>query len=205
MEKWGAEVAVLIDRVGFAAPPVIVGHSLGGIVALQVAADYCPSVAGVVMVDSAVYPPEQQPSLSRRRAFQDPGTYPTEEEALVHFRLVPDQPPVPEYILDHIARHSVHAEGGGWTWKFDPRVFSQPRPYMGERLAATRCRLALIHGERSAILTPETAAYMSAVTEGRVPIIAIPDAHHHLLLDHPLAFVSALRALLLAWEQCPPA
>jgi hypothetical protein len=29
--------------------------------------------------------------------------------------------------------------------------------------------------------------------------VVIPDAYHHLMMDQPLAFVSALRTLLSAW------
>jgi pimeloyl-ACP methyl ester carboxylesterase len=30
-------------------------------------------------------------------------------------------------------------------------------------------------------------------------MVAIPDARHHLMLDQPLAFTSALRAILATW------
>ncbi|MBK6660167.1 MAG: hypothetical protein IPG43_19365 [Proteobacteria bacterium] len=33
------------------------------------------------------------------------------------------------------------------------------------------------------------------------PIIEIPEAQHHLLLDQPLAFVAALRTLLASWRR----
>jgi len=35
-------------------------------------------------------------------------------------------------------------------------------------------------------------------------LVEIPEAHHHLLLDQPLAFVSALRAILADWEHTLP-
>jgi len=33
-----------------------------------------------------------------------------------------------------------------------------------------------------------------------IPIIAIPEARHHLMLDQPLAFVAALRSVLSFWK-----
>jgi pimeloyl-ACP methyl ester carboxylesterase len=36
------------------------------------------------------------------------------------------------------------------------------------------------------------------------PVVEIPAAHHHLILDQPLAFVAALRALLADWEHSLP-
>ena len=45
--------------------------------------------------------------------------YPDRETALTRFRLQPPQPCENQYILDYIARHSLMAADGGWTWKFD--------------------------------------------------------------------------------------
>jgi len=36
------------------------------------------------------------------------------------------------------------------------------------------------------------------------PIVAIPQAYHHLILDQPLAFIAALRAILADWEHSVP-
>ena len=70
---------------------------------------------------------------------------------------------------------------------------------MREQLLAARCRLALFRGEESAVVAPDTAAYMSELLGPGAPVVSIPGARHHLLLDQPLAFVAALRTLLLDW------
>ena len=36
------------------------------------------------------------------------------------------------------------------------------------------------------------------------PQVEIPQAYHHLILDQPLAFIAALRALLADWEHSVP-
>jgi pimeloyl-ACP methyl ester carboxylesterase len=204
-ETWASEVIAVVRHASFHDPPVVVGHSLGGLVAVQTALDYCPELAGVVLVEAAIRRPD--PTLAegeRGRRFRYPGTYPTLEEAMEHFRPIPEQPDIPGFILDHIARHSLRPDADGWTWKFDPAAFVRSRINMAERLAAARCRLALFYGECSALLYADTAAYMSELMGGRAPVIAIPEAHHHLVLDHPLAFVAALRTLLLDWEHSTP-
>ena len=63
-----------------------------------------------------------------------------------------------------------------------------------------RCRVALFTGDRSAIVDPDTAEYMYELMGRVAPVITIPEAHHHLTLDQPLAFVAALRTLLADWE-----
>ena len=40
---------------------------------------------------------------------------------------------------------------------------------------------------------------MSLIALGS-PRVVIPEAEHHVMIDQPLAFVSALRALLAAWS-----
>lgn len=50
-------------------------------------------------------------------------------------------------------------------------------------------------------MSRETAAYMSQLTGADAPIVEIPEAHHHVMLDQPLAFVVALRALLESWTR----
>jgi hypothetical protein len=37
------------------------------------------------------------------------------------------------------------------------------------------------------------------------PVIEVPAAHHHLMLDQPLALVTGLRTLLADWEHSIPA
>jgi pimeloyl-ACP methyl ester carboxylesterase len=57
-------------------------------------------------------------------------------------------------------------------------------------------RVDIVRGEHSVILGAERAARIAALLpNGRGPI-TMPEAHHHLMLDQPLALVSVLRALL---------
>ena len=70
-----------------------------------------------------------------------------------------------------------------------------------EYLQAVACRAALIFGEQSALVTRETASYMSSLMGPRAPVVDVPEARHHVMLDQPLAFVAALRMLLDSWMQ----
>jgi pimeloyl-ACP methyl ester carboxylesterase len=75
---------------------------------------------------------------------------------------------------------------------------------MHEHLANVRCRVALLRGEMSYVVPPETGEYMYQLLRRNAPLVEIPQAHHHLLLDQPLAFIAALRALLADWEHTIP-
>jgi len=205
-EIWAKEVLAVADDAGFLGPPVLVGHSLGGLVSIVAASLYGERLAGAVIVDSPVRRPDVESEQgSRGRFFRNPKTYPDLATALAHFHLMPPQPCESRFIVDHVARHSLRQVPAGWTWKFDPRVFIRfsLRP-MSDYLANAQCRVALFRGEFSDLVPPETGEYMYELLDRNAPIVEIPQAHHHLILDQPLAFIAALRAILADWEHSVP-
>ena len=117
-----------------------------------------------------------------------------------HFRLVPPQPCENTYIVEWIAEHSIHETEAGWTWKFDPQLFLGTLVPLRNQLASVRCRIALFTGELSVVVPSDTAKYMYELMGRFAPVVEIPEAHHHLTLDQPLAFVAALRTLLADWN-----
>ena len=141
---------------------------------------------------------------ARGRAFRNPKTYPTVEEARAHYRLVPEQPCANTYIIDYIARHSMMRTPDGYTWKFDPIIFQNMKPRAShEVLPQVRCRIAVVRAEYG-LVDPETGDYMYELLGRNSPIIEIPDAYHHVMLDQPIALITAVRALLADWEHSVP-
>ena len=105
------------------------------------------------------------------------------------------------YLLDWVARHSLKETDGGFTWKFDPAIWRDFS--IGDaaaRLKATKSRIAVFRGEHSLLLPPQIGEYMFNLLGRAAPVVEIPQAQHHLMLDQPLAFVAALRAILADWE-----
>jgi pimeloyl-ACP methyl ester carboxylesterase len=205
-ELWAHEVLSVSEEAGFPGPPVVVGHSLGGVVTIETAASHGDLVAGAVVVDSPVRgpDPESKEGASGRSPFRKPGVYPDKETAMSRFRLIPPQPTENQYILDHIADHSVVEIEAGWTWKFDPHVFDQTLTSLHEELASVTGRIALLRGEHSVVVPEDVAEYMYGLMDRNAPVASIPEAHHHLIVDQPLAFVAALRTLLADWEHSVP-
>lgn len=204
-DLWASEVMAVAADAGFPGPPVVVGHSLGGMVTIVTAANYGDRLKGAVIVDSPVRRPSPESEEARSgRAFRAPGTYPTKEEAMTHFRLIPPQPCENDHIVEWIAENSLHETENGWTWKFDPKLFKGTLEPLREELAAIRCRVALFTGEFSVVVPKDVAEYMYGLMGEVSPVIEIPQAHHHLTLDQPLAFVAALRTLLADWNHSIP-
>ena len=203
--SWANEIMAVAEDAGFPGPPVVVGHSLGGLVTIQTAVDHGDRMACAVIVDSPVRRPDPESEEGARgAAFRSPGVYPTLDEAVQRFRLIPPQPCDNDFIVDHIARHSLHETADGWTWKFDPHLFTHTMVPLNEQLAAVDIRVALIRGHHSVVVPADTADYMYELMGRVAPVITIPESHHHLFLDQPLGFVSALRALLADWDHSHP-
>jgi len=61
-----------------------------------------------------------------------------------------------------------------------------------------------MRGEYSVLMPVEIGEYMFDLLGRAAPVIEIPQARHHVMLDQPLAFVAAIRALLADWEHSDP-
>jgi pimeloyl-ACP methyl ester carboxylesterase len=205
-EIWAAEVMAVAADAGIVGAPVLVGHSLGGLVSIVAASLYGDRLAGAIIVDSPVRAPDPESEEGARgRMFRNPKTYPDLATALEHFHLMPPQPVTNPFIVRHVAQQSLRQVEGGWTWKFDPRVFVRDSTKaMSDYLADARCRVAVFRAEFSDLVPPETGEYMYQLLDRNAPIVEIPQAYHHLILDQPLAFVAAVRALLADWEHTVP-
>ena len=65
----------------------------------------------------------------------------------------------------------------------------------------TRCPIVFMRGGLSDLVPDRVADYMCSLQDPAVPMITIPGAYHHVMLDQPLAFVSAVRGLLTGWPK----
>ena len=209
------EVFAVIDKAGLASRgrPIVVGHSFGGWVTLAAVEREGEKLGGAVVVDSplGVPDPHEGYTVSRPKPSDEKKTprgahiYPSREDMISRFRLLPNQPAEHLYLIDYIAREGLRkateAEGGeGFTWKFDPGENKGFEIHF-ERdiLRAARCPLAFIYGEKSMFARGDGLEHLREQARGRSPFVMMPDAYHHLMMDQPLAFISSLRTLLSAW------
>ena len=202
LDGWADEVLAVARAAGITDPPIIVGHSMGGFVALRAAGLFGSGLQGIVVIDSPVQDitPEEQ-AARESRAFGPLRVYPTREAAIARFHPMPDQPTLP-YVLDHIASTSIRAVEGGWSWKFDPAVFGRSRGAL-TLLRHLDCRVALFFAEHG-IVPPTTTELMYDKLGQLAPVIEIPAAGHHVMLDQPIALVTGIRTLLSDWDHSLP-
>ena len=208
LEQWTDEVVGVAEHAGIDGQPVVVGHSMGGFVTIATAAVHGDRLSGVIICDSPVSAPAPEVESYRlREAFGAPRTYASVDDAVVRFRTVPPQEHYLDYVIDHVARRSLKSVDGGWQWKFDRRIFEQfaggMRAIALPYLPKVKCRFALLRSERG-LVTPDIGANMYEALGRVAPVIEIPEAGHHAMLDQPLVLLTALRTLLADWDHSEP-
>ncbi len=205
--------------------PIYIGHSFGGGQVFFAAANNPERMRAAILVDTGFGPPPEE--LAKRQAQMEairniPTTdrpsrvYATLPEALNRFRLMPPQPAGNPFIADFIARRSLKkvalpngdkgpdGTGEGWTWRFDPNMWAKlDRGGMmqqhAQRPHGVKVPIVHIYGAKSRIVEHRKAGAASPFPPGMIEI-EIPDSHHHVMIDQPLALVATLRALLAGWS-----
>jgi pimeloyl-ACP methyl ester carboxylesterase len=198
--------------------PIYIGHSFGGGQVFFAAATHPERMQAAILVDTGFGPPPEE--LAKRQAQIEAARniptadrpsriYPTLEAALLRFRLMPPQPAGNPFIADFIARRSLKkvpmpdGSGEGWTWMFDPNMWGKLERDGGmmrtHAPGPVATPLVHIYGAKSRIIEHRKAGSPSPFPPGMIEI-EIPDSHHHVMIDQPLALVATLRALLAGWS-----
>ncbi|WP_423458412.1 alpha/beta fold hydrolase [Ottowia sp. VDI28] len=204
-ERYAQQVMAVADALAPGRKPMIVGHSLGGFVAIMVGSAYGERLAGLIVIDSPPREPVNRGTSPFVQVNPVPKIYPDRESALARFKVLPQQEVSCAFYLRYIAEHSIKQEAGGWRWKFDPAALAHPRPRdFVPDLLSMLCPVSLMWGELSARLDDSVRRFCYETFTGVLPMVEIPNARHHIMLDEPLALVTALRTQLSNWETRSP-
>lgn len=189
------DIVGVLDHAGFE-KATLIGHSFGGGHVARACAEVPGRVARAVIIDSHMRLNDEKRS-TRPFEIGPRRVYPTFEAARARFRLVPPENRTAPYILDYVARNSLKEIEGGWTWKFDAQLIPKHDDTKAtDILAKIAAPVTFIYGDASAIVSRQHAHdIVSHIPNAHGPI-AIPESHHHVLLDQPLSLVSALRGVL---------
>ncbi len=181
--------------------PVLLGHSLGGFVALHYATAAATSRGAFVIVDIGS---RLRPSRTMRllRCLPPP-TYSTEAEVYTRFRLLPAETRATPELLRHIARHSVRADHAGrFHLKSDRAAMTRQPCDLEPQLARIACPLLFIRGQHSRALSAERLAHLVQACP-RASGAEIPQAGHHVFLDQPAAFLDTVTTFLHETSRAP--
>jgi len=197
------DLAALCDVIG-ARPLTLVGHSLGGVIALAYAGAFPDAVHKVVAIEGMgppathhsqkdPYPDRLRRWIERMRKIEagSPRTYKDLDAAATRMREA--NPHLSEEMARHLTLHgSKRNPDGSYGWKFDPFVRGWA-PYgfdvaqAGELHQRIKCPVLLFRGMESWASDPEKDGRAKALKNYR--LINVPDAGHWLHHDQLKTFL----------------
>jgi pimeloyl-ACP methyl ester carboxylesterase len=190
LDAWAAELRGAVQSLGATGTAVVVGHSLGGVVGLRAASEAGHGFAGLVLVDSLVRPRGSERQTNRERIASTPTKiYPSQAAAVGAFRPFPKPDRVLPYVAAQIALSSLRAVEGGYTWRFDPRVFARPDI---DALPVPLAPTAVVRPEHGLV----TAQVLAEIQEriDLAGVVEVQGAGHHAMLDAPIALETAIES-----------
>jgi pimeloyl-ACP methyl ester carboxylesterase len=186
LDDWSGEVLDVAEVLCGTEPPMLVGHSMGGLVAVNAAQQEPESFAAVLALDSPLRRSAQSYGERRRKIASRPvRSFGSEDEALKGYKTFPPVADAPPEVMAHIARAAFRRADDRWALKYDPRVYLRPQ------VADDFVRLAQIptwwvraeHG----FIDDSMAQRLRESLGPAGSLLQVPGAGHHLLLEQPLA------------------
>lgn len=205
------DLSVLLDILGKDKAPIrLVGHSLGGMIALHYAGLFPDRVHKVVSVEGLGFPVGHRihgaPSQQMRRWIESvrktegrtPKSYPNLDSAVA--RMKEANPRLSDEVAQHLTLHGTNWNAdGSITWKFDNYVHAFS-PYghdvasMAEIFSHIACPVLLFWGTESFAPVPETDPRKLAIPDCRM--ITVANAGHWLHHDQIALFLRETSAFL---------
>ncbi|MGY1622467.1 alpha/beta fold hydrolase [Geodermatophilus sp. SYSU D00965] len=197
----------------FAEPVTLVGHSMGGKVAMQVAVRHPELLRALVVVDISPteYPvsggrtddPDEEASpfaayIAAMRAL-DLGALRTREDADAALRTVVPSRMVRSFLLQSLVREGLGADGG-WRWRLNLELLERdlgelrgfPEPPPGARYDGP---VLWIAGANSHYVLPEDRARMEELFPA-TRLVRVKNAGHWVHSEQPQVFLETLKRFL---------
>lgn len=190
------------DALAADGPLALVGHSMGGKIAMHLAIRHPELVERLCIVDVA---PVQYGSL---RAFHryvagmkslDLGTLRSRDEADAHLTADVPDPVVRSFLMQNLRRDHHAPAGEQWRWQMNLDLIASSMETLGGWDApqgpAYEGPVLWIAGSDSDYVRPEYAEAMRALFP-RVRLVPIKNAGHWVHSEQPAVFTAALRSFL---------
>lgn len=185
---FAAQVALTVDP---GEPVVVVGHSLGGVVALALASGWFGvEVEAVIGIGIKVAWTPEELAKAQSLAARPVTWFESYDEAAKRHLLVSGLQGLVE-LDDPAVTSGVREEGGRWRLALDPRAFGVGAPDLAGLLAAARADVVLARGEHDAMVTAEQ---LDAVRPGSLTLAAVG---HNAHIEQPEVVAELLRRIVV--------
>lgn len=205
IDDYADDVAACIDTLGLTRT-MLVGHSMGGVVAAAYAGRASERLAALVIVDSQVRISVAGARYMMRLRHFPQIMYRDRDTAIRRFRLLPTQTNAAPEVLAHVAAHALRElPDGRWTLRFDRASLAaaEPQDWL-PTLQQLGCPVLIVRGVHSTLLPHDKFAALLAALP-RAEGIEISNAHHHVMLDNPTEFARTVRKFLDKVRAAPAA
>ncbi len=196
-ENYASDVVGLIQRLGLAAP-VLLGHSMGGMIAAVVASQLATGIRGVILADPTFLSPQRQRQVYESDVVEQHRRLLNLEKAQVLAESRLRHPQRSSELIELLAEARLQTRIGA----FD--VLTPPNPDYHERVSTIRVPILLVIGDNG-VVSIETARELHKLNP-YLQVEQIQDVGHALVYDEPRRFEtlvrSFLRSLAAATDSC---
>ena len=194
---FAADALAILDRLGIERT-VVVGHSMGGLHSINLAARHPERVQALVIVDASPDPLPQGAERAQRLLTGRPARFADRETARAYLERT--SPGYSDAVYENRLTFALREEDGGLVWRSDPaalqRIMSgrMPAEDRWDALASIVCPTLVVRGTHSNVLSEDIARQMvQTLADGRLMEL---DAGHNVPLDRPRELADA--AVVLA-------
>jgi pimeloyl-ACP methyl ester carboxylesterase len=185
--------AVDIDRA------VVVGHSMGGLHSINLAARHPERVRALVIVDASPEPLPEGAERAQRLLTGRPARFRDRAEARAYLERT--SPDYPSAVYENRLAFAFREENGELVWRSDAAALGRivtrrmPTDDRWDALAAIICPTLVVRGTRSNVLSEDVAQEMvRSLADGRLMEL---DAGHNVPLDRPRELADATVVLAI--------
>ena len=180
--SFGGMAAAIADQLPVAGPFVVVGHSLGGVVALTLATGWFGiEVSGVLAVGVKVEWSADDLARAAAMAARPPRVFATRDEAEQAYRKMSG--------LERVDPAGIDEGADGWRLTLELAAFGVGAPDMAGLLRAARCPVTLAAGEHDHMSRPDQLRAL------RDDAVILPGLGHNAHVEDPAALLPLLYSL----------
>lgn len=197
------DALAVLDDVGIERA-VAVGHSMGGLHSIHLAAEHPERVRALVIVDASPEPLLEGAERARRLLTGRPAQFRNREEARAYLETT--SPGYVPAVYENRLAFAFEEKEGALVWRSDPAALEQimsarsPTEERWDTLGRIECPTLVVRGTRSNVLSEEIAEDMvRSLADGRLMEL---DAGHNVPLDRPRELADA--AVVVATAEVLP-